>query len=91
MNGFNNLLETQFENMKDLTSDNFMEVLREQLDKHLTINNISPEEFAKRVGVSGRTIRFIQEGRTDDVMGGNMLRIFEAVYCIVKVTCPDKK
>jgi len=77
--------------MEKLTKGNYMGILREEVVHHLEINRISPEEFAKRCGVTGRTIYGIIKGETKDVMGGNMLAIFEALYVSVSVSRPSKK
>lgn len=85
------LHELQPELMEKLTKDNYLLLLREEIDFHLKVNKISPEDFAKRCGVTGRTIYGIIKGETGDVMAGNMLAIFEALYVGAYVSRPSRK
>lgn len=88
----NNILGDKEPNdMERLDKHNYMEVLREEVEYHLKINKISPEDFAKRCGVTGRTIYGILKQETGDVMAGNLFAILEAVYANVTVSRPSRK
>ena len=79
-------LPEENQNVTKITTENYMQVLREEIARHLENNQIAPESLAERAGVTGRTVRYIIEGKTQDVGMGNALRLFQAMYVRVYVS-----
>lgn len=77
--------------MQELTLSNYMVILREDLNRYLEINSLSPEAFGQEIDISGRAIRNILDGITQSVDVSTWLRIRTRIHLKTYTSRPGGK